>query len=101
MFFATAIILLDGPRFGRPKILASIVVMNRYVAPVFRMPMAIRAWSLLPSRPGVYVVLQVCVVETGSLNFTRWPVVWRMGLVRTVGGEAHTWWFDCIALKIF
>ena len=40
---ATAIILLDGPRVGSPASLASFVVMNRSVALLSKMPMAVRA----------------------------------------------------------
>ena len=31
----------------------------------------------------------MCVVETGSLNFTLHPLVYRLGMVCTVGGGAH------------
>ena len=40
------------------------------------------------------------MVETGSLNFTRRPVVWGVGLVWLVGGAAQILWFDFIALDI-
>ena len=35
---------------------------------------------------GCRVCVKVCVVETGSLNWTMWPLVYRMGVVCTGGG---------------
>ena len=63
-------------------------VIKRPVAPVSNMPMASRAWSLMPSRCGMSCVLQYCVVETGSLNVTLWHMVERMGKVWPIGGDA-------------
>ena len=57
MLYATVILLLDETRFVRPASLASLVVMNRPVAPVSRMPMAVRAVVLFPSWCVMSVVL--------------------------------------------
>ena len=50
MFSLTEIVLLDGPRVVSLASLVSLVVMQRSVSPVFRMSMAARASSLMPSR---------------------------------------------------
>ena len=50
---ATTIIFLDGPRVGSPSSMAYLVVINRPVSPVYKMPMVSRVWSLKPSMCGV------------------------------------------------
>ena len=57
VLYATEIVLLEETRVGRPASLASLVVMNRPVAPVYRMPMAVRAVVLFPSWCVMSVVL--------------------------------------------
>ena len=57
VLYATAIVLLDETRVGSPASLASIVVINRPVAPMYRIPMAVRAVVLFPSWCVMSVVL--------------------------------------------
>ena len=57
MLSATAIVLSDSPRVGRPEILASLVVINSPVTHVLSMPMDVRAVFLPPSLFGVSVVI--------------------------------------------
>ena len=42
----------------------------------------------------------MCVVDTGSLNVTLCPVVYRMGMVWPVGGAARIQWLVWIAVEI-
>ena len=82
---ATAIFLLDGPRFGSPDSLAYFVVMKRPVDPVSKMPMSARAWYLNPMMCVVSCVSKVCAVEMGSLKCTLPPFIWWL-----VGGMVWT-----------
>ena len=101
MLSVIVVILLDGPRVGSLDSMAYFIVMNRPVASVSKIPMDARAWSLKPSRYGVYFVLKVCGVETGSLNCTLWHLMYSLGLVWTGGGGgSFIWWLDCINVVI-
>ena len=81
MLSATAIIFLDGTSVGSPAILEYFFVMKRPVAPVSKITVATRAWSLKPRMCGVSCVLKVCVVETVSLKCTLHTLMYRLGVV--------------------
>ena len=82
---STAIFFLDVPIVGSPASLESFVVMKRPVAPMSKIPMATRVWSLKPMMCGLSCVLKVCVVEMMSLKCMSCPLLWWL-----VGGVVCT-----------
>ena len=98
--YETAIGLLDGTRVRSPASFTYIVLMKRPVDPVSKTPMAVRASYLMHSRCRLSCVLHICIMETGSLNFTLRPVVWSIGILWPVGGAARTQWFAWIDVEI-
>ena len=93
---------LNVPIVGSPASLESFVVMKRPVAPMSKMPMATRVWSLKPMMCGLSCVLKVCVLEMMSLKCMSCPLLWWLvgGVICTGAVVSRMRWLAWIDVAI-
>ena len=76
LFSVTEIFLFSGPIVGSTYCFASCGILKSPVALVSKISIAVRDWYRRPMMHGVYCLLNVHNVETGSVECTICSLVW-------------------------